>query len=470
MTQKNISLEDEAAMLQFNYTQQLKRTLHLFGSFAVAFSFISITTGIFTNYAFVLSTAGPAGIWTWPIVVIGQTFIAIVFAEISVNIPIAGYSYQWLRRMNAPRTGWFLGWVSFCFLVLVVPTVDFGMAPLLASLLGLEITQTVLMSIVLATLILQSTINVIGVKLAARINNAAVFTEAVGILGLTFFLLLKVFSASEINLNVLTNTTTMIPVNGSYLGVFILSSLMGAFTLVGFEAAANMSEETVNASHVVPRAVVLSVILSGVFGTLFLIACTLSIPDVNAIVRHQNPLPFIIQSSLGPTIGKLFIVLVIISIFACGLVIITSGARLIFAMARDGQFFFNDVFKKVSARHNSPVAATMLMLTLGVIITVFSNSLTLLVGATSVLPAVIYLVTIVTYARFRSSFSFTMGRFTMGRWATPIIMISIIWLGIELAILTVPEQFHEVTYMSAAIMATGIVLQFLFFRKLQSYS
>ncbi len=85
-------------------------------------------------------------------------------------------------------------------------------------------------------------------------------------------------------------------------------------------------------------------------------------------------------------------------------------------------------------------------------------------------PAVIYLVTIVTYARFRSSFSFTMGRFTMGRWATPIIMISIIWLGIELAILTVPEQFHEVTYMSAAIMATGIVLQFLFFRKLQSYS
>ena len=103
MTDQSLRSDDDAAMRRFSYTQQLKRSLHLFGSFAVAFSFISITTGIFTNYGFVLSTAGPAGIWTWPLVAVGQTLVAIVFAELAVKIPVAGYSYQWLRRMNAPR-------------------------------------------------------------------------------------------------------------------------------------------------------------------------------------------------------------------------------------------------------------------------------------------------------------------------------------------------------------------------------
>ena len=55
--------EEDAAVLQaFHYKQELKRTIQLFGSFAVAFSAISITTGIFTNYSFILSTAGPMGI------------------------------------------------------------------------------------------------------------------------------------------------------------------------------------------------------------------------------------------------------------------------------------------------------------------------------------------------------------------------------------------------------------------------
>ena len=465
MTDQSLRSDDDAAMRRFSYTQQLKRSLHLFGSFAVAFSFISITTGIFTNYGFVLSTAGPAGIWTWPLVAVGQTLVAIVFAELAVKIPVAGYSYQWLRRMNAPRMGWFLGWISFSFLVLVVPAVDFGLAPLVAELLGMKVTPSTLTRIVLSVLALQATINIIGVKLAARINNAAVFTEAIGILGLTIFLFVHAFSNPQFKFDILVDTTTAAVASESYMIPFILSSLMGAFTLVGFEAAANLSEETVNAGHVVPRAIILSVILSGFFGTLFLIAATLSISSASLVVNMENPLTFIIQESLGPVIGTLFIILVIISIFACGLVITASGARLVFAMARDGQFFFNDRFKQVSSRHQSPVAATLLVFVLGAVVAVFSRSLTLLVGATSVLPAVIYLITIVTYVRRRHKLSGQYGAFTMGKWAVPIFVLSIGWLVLELAVLTVPREFHAVTYTAGAIMAVGAILQVLFFSK-----
>ena len=48
---------------RFGYGQQFVRSLRHFESFAVAFSFISITTGIFTTYAFALATGGtgPSG-------------------------------------------------------------------------------------------------------------------------------------------------------------------------------------------------------------------------------------------------------------------------------------------------------------------------------------------------------------------------------------------------------------------------
>ena len=80
-------------MSTFLYSQELRRTIRLFGSFAVAFSFISITTGIFANYDTMLDTSGPVGIWMWPIVTVGQLLVALVFAELAARMPITGYSY-----------------------------------------------------------------------------------------------------------------------------------------------------------------------------------------------------------------------------------------------------------------------------------------------------------------------------------------------------------------------------------------
>ena len=74
------SADDQQAMSSFRYAQELRRTIRFFGSFAVAFSFISITTGIFDNYKSLLGNSGPAGIWTWPLVTCGQLLVALVFA------------------------------------------------------------------------------------------------------------------------------------------------------------------------------------------------------------------------------------------------------------------------------------------------------------------------------------------------------------------------------------------------------
>src|SRR5947207_13297600 len=52
------AVPDDEELTRFGYRQQFVRSLRHFESFAVAFSFISITTGIFTTYAFALATGG----------------------------------------------------------------------------------------------------------------------------------------------------------------------------------------------------------------------------------------------------------------------------------------------------------------------------------------------------------------------------------------------------------------------------
>src|ERR1700739_2800799 len=116
---------DDQELESYGYRQQFVRSLRHFESFAVAFSFISITTGIFTTFAFVLATGGPRGIWTWPIVIAGQTLVAMVYGALAARVPLSGYSYQWASRLANVHVGWWLGWMSFAFLSIVTVSVDY---------------------------------------------------------------------------------------------------------------------------------------------------------------------------------------------------------------------------------------------------------------------------------------------------------------------------------------------------------
>src|SRR5438552_17711204 len=86
---------DSADLAQFGYQQELKRQLGVFSSFAVAFSYISPSTGIFTLFALGLTTIGGVFIWSWPIVAIGQFIIALGWAELSGHYPVEGSVFLW---------------------------------------------------------------------------------------------------------------------------------------------------------------------------------------------------------------------------------------------------------------------------------------------------------------------------------------------------------------------------------------
>src|SRR5438045_5642918 len=129
---------DEADLARFGYKQELKRSLGIFSSFAVAFSYISPSTGIFTLFALGLTTIGGVFIWSWPIVAIGQLCIAFGFAELSSHFPVAGSVFQWTKYLAGRTYAWFAGWIYLAAGVLtvtaVVVTLPLAMIPALHGL------------------------------------------------------------------------------------------------------------------------------------------------------------------------------------------------------------------------------------------------------------------------------------------------------------------------------------------------
>lgn len=456
--------------LEPHYKQELSRSLKLFGSFAAAFSAISITTGISLNLGGeVLARAGTLGLWTWPMVAIGQLVVALIFAELSGVIPLSGYSYQWVKRLANPGLGWFTGWVSFCFLFIVVPSIDLAIAPYVCALLGFENTQTNSTIIVIVVLSLQAIINAMSIALAEKINTTAVYTEVAGVIGLTVALLAMAFARGAPVSNLFDSGPIRELSGTDFLLPFAMTALMGFYTNVGFEVSANLSEETRDAPRIVPRAVILSIAFSGIFGTLLLIAlawATPSLTDLYAIVAQgEAPIAYIISSNLGRGMAVVFMVLMVISIFACGLIVSTSASRMVYALARDDVFFASNTFKKVNAGSKTPVNAIVLLWVLGCLAIVFANSITILAVACAALPGTYYLITVASYLRVRRRVVIPAGRFNLGKWGTPLCIVAIVWLVFEIAILTLPAQFHKATVVNLAIWGLGAVLYFSIFRK-----
>ena len=98
-------------LTQLGYRQELHRGLGPFASFASGFSFVSILTTVFQLFIIGFGFGGPAYIWTWPIVFVGQFCVCLVFAELAARYPIAGAIYQWSRRVSTDPLGWMAGWL-----------------------------------------------------------------------------------------------------------------------------------------------------------------------------------------------------------------------------------------------------------------------------------------------------------------------------------------------------------------------
>ena len=445
MTHAHDPVRSLASPTRAEHQPKMAKDLSAFTLFAVAFGFVSIATGIFTAYGSVLNSSGPLGIWTWPIVVVGQLAVALVFGALAARVPVTGYAYQWVSRLANPVIGWIMGWISFMFLGVVVVAVDYTIAStILPVLLGYAGTTANAWAITAVVILLQAALVAISTHATQKVNNTAVTLQLIGMIGLTVLLFAVGLITGQFDWSTLFSTGS-VPTEGYFalgslsdVSPWAMGFLLGAFTIVGFESAANLAEETKDPANVVPRAMWRAVLSLGVLGFLFLVAVTGLSGDPAALANSPTPVADVITTVLGSFVGKALLVLVVISIFSCGLVITLSGSRLIWAMSRDERFPGWGSFRKISPSRGTPMNATVFMFLVGqAVLGVFSafstDALFALFSAATLLPAVIYAGTVALYIVKRKQLPPTRG-FTLGRWEVPVLAVAVVWLIWELLI------------------------------------
>ncbi|HEX3782250.1 MAG TPA: amino acid permease [Pseudonocardiaceae bacterium] len=438
---------DSGDLASFGYQQQLHRKLGSYASFAAGFSFVSILTTVFQLFGFGFSFGGPAFFWTWPMVFLGQIAVALTFAEMSARYPIAGCIYQWSRRVSTELVGWFAGWLMLLGQIVSVAAAAIALQVVLPSiwsgfqLVGGSPDLTTITgstnAILLAGILITGTtvVNVLGVRLMSLINSIGVTCELAGVALLVVLLLFHAKRGPAVVFDTGTTAT-----HGSYLWPFLVSALMAAYVMYGFDSAGELSEETKAPRRTAPRAILRALYASGLGGALLLVAALLAAPSVTDGNLATGGLPYVLTSSLGSGLGTALLVDVAIAIIVCTLAIQTAASRMVFSMSRDRVLPGSRVLGRISPRTGTPVLPSIVVGVLAMLVLLINLGQTqIFTAVTSVAVVLVYLAYLlvtgpVLVARLRGRLPAARAEhFSLGRWAVPVNVVAVLW-GIGMAV------------------------------------
>nr|WP_240449466.1 amino acid permease [Streptomyces harenosi] len=465
-------LSDEERLAQLGYTQVLARRMSAFSNYAVSFTIISVLSGCLTLYLFGMNTGGPAVItWGWVVVGLMTLFVGLAMAEICSAYPTSAGLYFWAHRLAPARSAaawaWFTGWFNVLGQVAVTAGIDFGAASFLGAYLnlqfGFEVTPGRTILLFAAILLLHGLLNTFGVRVVGLLNSVSVWWHVLGVAVIAGALALvpdRHQPAAFVFGEFVNNTGW-----GSGAYVVLLGLLMAQYTFTGYDASAHMTEETRDASTAGPKGIVRAIWTSWAAGFVLLLGFTFAIQSYEGALTSPTGAPpaQILLDALGATAGKLLLLVVIGAQLFCGMASVTANSRMIYAFSRDGALPFSRLWRTVSPRTRTPVAAVWLAaggaLALGL---PYLINVTAYAAVTSIAVIGLYLAYAVpTLLRVRKGAAFQRGPWHLGRWSRTVGVVAVAWVGFITVLFMLP-QVSPVTWetFNYAPVAVLVVLGF----------
>jgi amino acid transporter len=469
--QATAATDDDARLESLGYRPQLSRVLGLFANFAVAFTYLSPMVGIYSLFVLGLGTGGPGYVWLTWLPVAGMLLVALVFGELASHYPIAGALYQYSKYNVGRRYGWFVGWFYGIALLVTVASVDTGVVAYACALLQNwfswklnPASHVVILVITLILLAIQSTLNTTGAKVMGRVAQFGVYVEILGTVGIAILLAIHGFHHG---LGYLFTTqgvqhaaTNPLGLNfsGSYLGAMVIAVLAPVYIFYGFESAGDISEETKDAGRQVPRAMRYALIWGGLASFILTAALLLAIPSTKGgfTAAVSGGIPYIL-GQLPSGLQDVLLLLIIFAFFSCGTSVQGAGSRLAFSYARDGALPGAKWISTVNSKFKTPVNALLggaLVTVLFVLLEFASpthNVKFLFItypANTNVLVSLIsfgvsgiylsFLMTVVGAMIARAKGWIPEGKFRLGKWAWPVLIVAALYLLVMLINVVLP--------------------------------
>ncbi len=226
---------------------------HMAPAVAVAFS---ITFGI--------TFAGGATSLAVVIALLGSLFCAIAIGQLAKHLPSAGSFYTYTSRGIHPSIGFLVAWVYALVEPLVAPILylqlGFIMAEYVHPELGWSGDLWWIWSLAAAAIVF--VLGYLGIQISTRTGTILGIFEVGVFAALAVWMIVE--AGDRNTLDVFTTTFANIEGQEGIGGVFA-ASVYTILAFIGFEAAAPLAEEARDPHRTVPRAVVLSCIVVGLY-------------------------------------------------------------------------------------------------------------------------------------------------------------------------------------------------------------
>ncbi|HWF72510.1 MAG TPA: APC family permease, partial [Solirubrobacteraceae bacterium] len=299
--------------------------------------------------------------------------VALCFAEMAGQYPLAGSVYQWSKRIGTDALSWMTGWILIIGSIVTVAAVAVAWQVILPQIsphlqfigskanAGLYNTpdgakNALILGAILV--IFATVVNMLGVKVMARINNFGVIAE---LIGSTILVILLAFHFTR-GPGVVTNTLgTGAGHSWGYFGAFLIGGIMSAYVMYGFDTAGTLAEETNDPRRAAPPAILRALATAAFIGALLILFALMDVKNIHDKNIGLLGLPYIVKQALGNTLGNIFLIDSAIAITVCTLAVCTACIRMLFSMARDGRLPGGSRIARVSGRAKVPIVPTLLV-------------------------------------------------------------------------------------------------------------
>jgi APA family basic amino acid/polyamine antiporter len=305
-------------------------------------------------YVLIGEAAGFTGNSMWisfGLAAIVAVFAGLSYAELTTLFPKAAAEYVFVKNaFKSEFIGFLIGWLTVITSMIVGATVALGFGGYFSQFLDIPITFSAIL-----LLGILSVVSFIGIRQSAWANTIFALVTIAG-LGIIIFLGLTIEITEPVDYFDAPNGMTGI----------ILAFVLIFFAFIGFEDMANVAEEVKRPKKTLPRAIILSIIITAV---IYILVSLSSVRVLNweELSQSSAPLADVATRGLGLEGGIAMTVIALFATASTVLITMVAGARILYGMAKAGSL--PSIFGKVHSKTGTPWIAVIGILVTSVVFT-----------------------------------------------------------------------------------------------------
>ena len=320
-----------------------------------------IGADIYIASAITAGMLGPFSLVVWIIAGVFATVIALVFAYCSYYIPKVGGPFAYVSEAFDDFFGFLTGWSMWIAELISLPVFAIAFVRYLEYLIPLALHEEIIVKGVF--LFGLTAINIVGVKIAGRVNDALTLIKLAPLLlliGAGFVFLITQPSGF------FGNYHPFIPLGISATGTALV---LVFWAYVGFELGTLPAAEVKNPKTTIPKAIIIGMSIVALFyiSTNFIVYGAVNWSD---LAQSQTPLILVGGVLLGAAGALIMTVGALFSVSGSDESGMLGTGRLSYAMSIDG--LFPRLFSSLHPKYGTPVAGLIVQGIIAFLLSIYS--------------------------------------------------------------------------------------------------